>query len=39
MTMTSRTERPGYGGPSNVRPIRLGWPRVLVRMLLIVLPG
>ena len=30
---------PGYGGPPNVRRNRLGWPRVLVRMLLIVLPG
>ena len=31
--------RPGYGEPSTARPDRLSWPRVVVRMLLIVLPG
>jgi hypothetical protein len=36
MTVTSR---PAYGGPSNSPPDRLGWPRVVARMLLIVLPG
>jgi hypothetical protein len=39
MTMTSRPDLPAYGGPSNSRPDRLGWPRVITRMLLIVLPG
>ena len=37
--MTMNDSRPAYGGPANLRPNRLGWPRVLVRMLLIVLPG
>ena len=31
--------RPAYGEPSTTRPDRLSWPRVVVRMLLIVLPG
>ena len=39
MTMTSRPDQPAHGGPSNSRPDRLGWPRVVTRMLLIVLPG
>ena len=30
---------PAYGVPSRARPDRLSWPRVLVRMLLVVLPG
>ena len=33
------TDRPAYGGSSNPRPDRLSWPRVIARMLLIVLPG
>ena len=37
--MTMNDSRPAYGGPPDVRRNRLGWPRVLVRMLLIVLPG
>ena len=36
MTVSSPS---AYGRPSRKRPARLGWPRVLVRMLLIVLPG
>ena len=39
MTVTSRPEMPAYGEPSNLRRHRLGWPRVITRMLLIVLPG
>ena len=39
MTVTSRPEMPTYGKPSNLRRDRLGWPRVITRMLLIVLPG
>ena len=39
MTVTSRPDLPAYGEPSNTRPGRLGWPRVITRMLLIVLPG
>ena len=39
MTVTSRPEMPAYGEPSNLRRDRLGWPRVVTRMLLIVLPG
>jgi hypothetical protein len=35
----SVTSRPTYGGPSNSPPDRLGWPRVIARMVLIVLPG
>ena len=31
--------RPAYGGPVRTRSDRLSWPRVLVRMLLVVLPG
>lgn len=31
--------RPAYGGPARTGPARLGWPRVLARMLLVVLPG
>ena len=31
--------RPAYGVPSRTRPDRLSWPRVLARMLLVVLPG
>jgi hypothetical protein len=38
MTVTSRPDQPAYGGPSSPRPDRLGWPRVITRMLLIVLP-
>jgi hypothetical protein len=34
VTMTSRP-----GAPSSGRPERLGWPRVIARMLLVVLPG
>lgn len=30
---------PAYGVSSRTRPDRLSWPRVLVRMLLVVLPG
>ena len=30
---------PAYGVPSPARPDRLGWPRVLARMLLVVLPA
>ena len=30
---------PAYGVSSRARPDRLSWPRVLVRMLLVVLPG
>jgi hypothetical protein len=30
---------PAYGVPSRARPDRLGWPRVLARMLLVVLPA
>lgn len=30
---------PAYGVPSRARPDRLSWPRVVVRMLLVVLPG
>jgi hypothetical protein len=37
--MTMNDSPPAYGGPPDVRRNRLGWPRVLVRMLLIVLPG
>src|SRR5215210_5425400 len=37
--MTMNDSRPPHGGHTNARPNRLGWPRVLVRMLLIVLPG
>jgi undecaprenyl pyrophosphate phosphatase UppP len=37
--MTARPEMPAYGEPSNIRPDRLGWPRVITRMLLLVLPG
>jgi hypothetical protein len=37
--MTMNDSRPASGGLANVRRNRLGWPRVLVRMLLIVLPG
>jgi hypothetical protein len=37
--MTARPEMPAYGEPSNIRPDRLGWPGVLTRMLLLVLPG
>ena len=33
------SSRPAYGVPSRTRPVRLSWPRVLVRMLLVVLPG
>ena len=33
------TDRPAYGGVSKPRPDRLSWPRVIARMLLIVLPG
>jgi hypothetical protein len=36
MTVTSR---PAYGEPPSSPPDRLGWPRVVARMLLIVLPG
>ena len=39
MTMTSRPGRPAHGGPSKSRPDRLSWPRVVTRMLLVVLPG
>jgi hypothetical protein len=31
--------RPAYGVPPRTRPDRLSWPRVLARMLLVVLPG
>ena len=31
--------RPAYGAPAPARPERLSWPRVLARMLLVVLPG
>jgi hypothetical protein len=31
--------RPAYGAPAGTRPDRLSWPRVLARMLLVVLPG
>jgi hypothetical protein len=31
--------RPAYGVPARTRPDRLSWPRVLARMLLVVLPG
>jgi hypothetical protein len=37
--MTARPEMPAYGEPSNIPPERLGWPGVLTRMLLLVLPG
>ena len=37
--MTMNDARPAYSEPSTVRPDRLTWPRVVVRMLLIVLPG
>lgn len=30
---------PGYGVPAPERPERLPWPRVIVRMILVVLPG
>jgi hypothetical protein len=33
------SSRPAYGVPSRIGPDRLSWPRVLVRMLLVVLPG
>jgi hypothetical protein len=33
------TDRPAYGGSPKPRPDRLSWPRVIARMLLIVLPG
>ena len=39
MTMTSRPDPPAYGEPSKTRPDRLGWGRVIARMLLIGLPG
>jgi hypothetical protein len=39
MTMTSRHDQPAYGGPSSNRSDRLGWPRVVTRMVLIILPG
>ena len=32
------SSRPAYGVPSRARPDRLSWPRVLVRMFLVVLP-
>jgi hypothetical protein len=38
MNMT-QPDRPAYGAPSNVRPERLSWARVIARMVLIVLPG
>lgn len=37
--MAMNDSPPAYGGPAHVRRSRLGWSRVLVRMLLIVLPG
>jgi hypothetical protein len=39
MAMTSRPDQPAHGGPSDPPPDRLGWPRVITRMLLVVLPG
>jgi hypothetical protein len=30
---------PAYGAPGTVKPERLPWPRVIVRMVLIILPG
>jgi hypothetical protein len=30
---------PTYGAPASVQPERLPWPRVIVRMVLIILPG
>ena len=38
MTVT-QPERPAYGRPSNSPSGRLSWPRVIARMVLIVLPG
>ena len=38
MTVT-QPDRPAYGAPSNARPETLSWPRVIARMVLIVLPG
>ena len=37
--MTMSDSRPGYGDPSTAQPNRLSWPRVLTRMLLIVVLG